>query len=275
MTLSVLISVYKSENPERFNHSLQSIWTNQTYKPDYIVIIKDGTLSKELDNVIEQWSISLSNKLIIITNKENLGLTKSLNKGIDVIKTDLIARMDSDDISDPLRFERQVKFLENNPDIDVVGGKLQEFNDYNPNLNIRSYPTTSEDIKRYIVKASPIAHPTVMMRRRIFDTGIRYNEKYRTCQDLALWFELLHKGFKIANLSEVTIYFRRGDDLYKRRNRKRAWIELEIFIKGIYKLYGLFTLAYIYPISRFVFRLMPVSFIKKIYGSKMRKRILE
>ena len=186
-----------------------------------------------------------------------------------------IARMDSDDISDPLRFERQFNYLQEHPGIDVLGGALQEFNDENSNLNVRHYPLSPEQCREYIVKASPLAHPTVMMRRRIFDEGITYNEQYRTSQDIALWFELLSKGYSIANIPEVTILFRRDDAVFKRRNRSKAINEFKIYMSGIKRLYGVYTFAYLYPMFRLVFRLLPTFVVKWIYGSSIRKRVVE
>ena len=275
MSISVLMSVYKSEKPTNLDRALKSVWDDQTLKPDEVVLIEDGPLGEDLSAVVEEWKTRLGgNVFVVLRNEVNLGLTKSLNKGIRQVRSEYIARMDSDDISDPKRFERQVAYLEKHPEVDVVGGALQEFNEENPNLNVRHYPQTPRESRKYIVKASPLAHPTVMMRRRIFDSGITYNEKYRTNQDLALWFELLSKGYKIANLPEVTIYFRRDDGLFKRRNRSRAINEFKIYMKGIWHWYG-YTWKYVSPVARLCFRLLPTSLVQWIYGSNIRKGIVE
>ena len=143
MKLSVLMSVYKSDNPQYLDRSLQSVWTDQTLKPDQIVLIKDGPLDEKLDNTIDKWKQNLSDILCVISNSENIGLTKSLNKGLKVVTGDFIARMDSDDIAHPMRFERQVEYLTNHADVAVVGGSIQEFNAYSDCLNIRHYPPQS------------------------------------------------------------------------------------------------------------------------------------
>lgn len=259
------------------NRALKSVWDEQTRKPDEIILIEDGPLGNDLSAVIEKWKMRLGSSIfVILSNNVNMGLTKSLNKGIEYVHSEYVARMDSDDISDPLRFEKQVAYLEKHPEVDVLGGALQEFNEANDCLNIRHYPQTPEESRNYILKASPLAHPTVMIRRRVFDSGIRYNEKYRTCQDVALWFELIAKGYKIANLPDITIRFRRDDSVFSRRkSKKNIWNEFRIYMHGIYSLQGLFTWKYIYPISRLVFRLMPASFIKWVYGSKLRRGLLQ
>ena len=120
-----------------------------------------------------------------------------------------------------------------------------------------------------------MAHPTVMMRRRIFDGGLKYNEKYRMSQDIALWFDAILAGYKISNVSEITINFRSQDDVFKRRSRAKAWNEFKIYMNGIYRMYGLFTLKYSYPIARLCFRLLPPQVVKLVYGSRIRSHFLE
>ena len=274
MNISVLISVYREEKPSCFERALRSVWDDQTYKPYEVVLVKDGKLTPELDAVVCRWKSLLGDSLIVLENETNVGLTKSLNKGLKYVKGELIARMDSDDISHPRRFEIQHDFFVNNPDIDVLGGALQEFNDDCECLNIRHYPESPEGVRRYICKASPLAHPAVMIRRRIFDEGLRYDESYRTSQDLALWYDVLDRGYKIANVSDVLIYFRLAGEAIKRRSRRKAFNEFKIYMNGIYRLKGVFTLRYIYPISRLMFRLMPESFIRMVYGSVLRRHVL-
>ena len=187
MTISVLMSVYKSEKPEYLDEALASVWTEQTLKPQQIVLVEDGKLNDGLYAVIEKWQKKLGGVLVVHANKVNLGLTKSLNIGLGYVTSDLVARMDSDDISLPCRFEMQEKFLEEHPDVAVVGGAMQEFNSANPNVNVRHYPLTHDAVLRSIYKASPLAHPTVMMRMSMFrEGGLRYDERFRTSQDLSL-----------------------------------------------------------------------------------------
>lgn len=275
MGISVLMSVYAAEQPDRLDRALKSIWDDQTLKPSEIILVEDGPLGKELLNVIKWWKGRLKDSFIVLQNKENLGLTKSLNKGLTHVHYELIARMDSDDISVPDRFKLQTVYLMEHPDIDVLGGSLQEFDETNPNIGIRTYPPTTELAKKGIVKANPLAHSTVMMRKQIFDNGERYDEKYRTNQDLALWFTLLARGYKIANLPEVLVLFRRASDMLKRRGHASAVREFKIYVHGIHLLYGVVTLKYVFPLLRLVFRFLPVSLIKRIYGSNLRTKVVK
>ena len=105
------MSVYKNEKAEYLNEALESIWTNQTRKPQQIVLVEDGPLPQELRDVINRWKDNLGDTFQTIQNKQNLGLTKSLNEGLQIINTDLVARMDTDDVSMPERFAMQERYL--------------------------------------------------------------------------------------------------------------------------------------------------------------------
>lgn len=275
MTLSVIISVYQTENPKYFEEALKSVWDDQTRKPEQIVLVEDGPLTEGLYNVVNAWKKKLGDVLYVCQNEKNLGLTKSLNIALDHVSSDLVARMDSDDRSDAMRFERQVAFLESHPDVDIVGGALQEFDEKHDCLNIRQYPKTHEEVKKYIMKACPLAHPSVMMRMKIFRDGLRYDERYRMSQDIQLWFDAILKGYHIGNIPEVVLYFRRAGDVFKRRSRVKAKNEFKIYMNGIYRMHGLWTTAYRYPIARYIFRNLPTPIVKWIYGSRLRTKVLK
>lgn len=275
MTITVLLSIYSKNSSAHLDRAMQSIWNDQTLKPNKIIAVIDGPLPDGLNTVVKKWKTMIGADMTTILHKQNLGLTRSLNDGIEVITTDLIARMDSDDISSPQRFELQHHYLEEHPDIDIVGGSLQEFDETHENLGIRHYPATHEEAVNTMHKVCPLAHPSVMMRRRIFDAGLRYNERFRTSQDIALWYDVVLKGYHIANLPEVIIHFRFDADVYSRRSKAKAWNEFRIYIFGIRQLHGLFSLKYIYPISRLIFRLMPECVIRWGYQSRLRKIVAD
>ena len=274
-SISVIMSVYKSEKPTCLSCALKSIWNDQEVHPNEIILIKDGPLGNDLNEEIDKWVHIIGSKLIIIVNEENLGLTKSLNKGIRIASGDYIARMDSDDISLSCRFKLQKEYLDRNSDIDVVGGSIMEFDTDHENLGIRKFPKDNDSVLNYIYKASPLAHPCVMMRRKIFDNGLSYNEAYRTSQDIALWFDVLKAGYKIGNIDDIILKFRRDGDVFKRRGRAKANNELKIYLKGIHSLYGLGTWKYIFPLARYCFRMMPVSIVRFIYGTQLRSKVLQ
>lgn len=275
MKISVLMSVYKSEKPAYLDRSLQSVWDDQTLKPDEIILVQDGPLDDELLQIIDKWQAKLREVLVLIRNEVNIGLTKSLNKGIRVAKGEYIARMDSDDISLPNRFVMQEEFLDENPSVYVVGGAIQEFNDNDGIIGERHFPKDTEEAIHYIHKASPFAHPAVMIRKALFEEGVMYNESYRTTQDLALWFDVLKSKHQVANLDVFVLQFRRDSNVYQRRkNKQDSRLELTIHLKGIKDLFGISPIKSLYPVARYCMRLLPNSIINAIYNSKIRGKVL-
>ena len=276
MTISVLMSVYKAENPEFLERAISSVMDEQTLSPNELVLVEDGDLPEELRAIIERWQNQLGSKMTILRNQENIGLTKSLNHGIKVIKSDLIARMDTDDISCPQRFEKQVAFFKEHQEVDILGGAIIEIDGEEHVINKRYYPADQKAVLKSIFRANPIAHSSVMIRKRIFDEGLRYNEKYRTNQDLALWFDAICEGYKIANLQEVVLHFRRLSNVYYRRRRKKnLWNEFCIYCNGIRRIYGMFSFKYIYPFMRLILKLMPTFIVKWAYQSNIRRIVTE
>ncbi len=279
MTISVLLSVYNAEKGKNLERALQSVWDDQTLKPSQIVLVEDGPLPDSLEEIVQSFKFKVESEgnsiFTVVKLPENGGLTKALNEGLKYVTGDLIARMDSDDISESHRFERQVAFLESHPDVDIISGSLQEFDAEHECLNVRHYPQTHEECVKFIVKACPLAHPSVMMRKRIFDEGLKYDERYRMSQDIKLWYDAVLAGYRLGNIPEVTLFFRREGDVFRRRSRAKAWNEFKIYMNGIYRLKGLFTLAYRYPIARYIFRNLPPSLVKRIYGSSLRNNVLK
>ena len=271
-TLSVLISVYKSEKPCYLDSSLESVIKNQTLKPNNVIIVEDGPLTTGLYDVISKWCNNPDVPITIIKNEVNMGLTKSLNRGLEYVNTDLVARMDSDDMARPNRFELQVKFFNENPNIDILGGAIHEIDENGNDLCDRYYPLDHESVCKSICKANPIAHPTVMIRKRVFDSGLKYNERFRTNQDLALWFDCILAGYKLANLRNVILLFRRHSSVHNRRKKKKnLWREFYIYCDGIFRLNGIFTIKYAYPIMRLCLKLLPTPIVKWAYNSRIRR----
>lgn len=273
--VAVLLPVYAKDNAAWFKLSLESV-LNQSQCEPIVHVGVDGPIGESIRLALSCYTDRPNVK--IHSFPTNRGLPAVLNDLIDVtLQNDIefIARMDADDISLGDRFIRQINYLRTHPDVGVVGGSIQEFDAMNDCVNIRQYPKMDDDIVKYICKASPCAHPTVMFRREIFDSGIRYNENYRTCQDVALWYDILGAGYKIDNLSDVVLKFRLADDIFKRRSRGYAKNEFRIYCSGIYRLYGAFSWRYIYPLSRYLFRLMPVRVIRWFYNSNVRLMVLQ
>jgi len=174
---SVLMSVYFKEKPNYFKECLESI-LNQTIVPSEIVLVKDGKLTKELECVIGEYVSKYDNLFKIIELEENKGLGIALQIGLLNCKYDIIARMDTDDICLPDRFEKQLKILKERKDVSVVGSWIGEFEDHYKNINtLRKTPLTFDEIYSLAKKKNPLNHMTVMFRKKLFSPLIGLEKK--------------------------------------------------------------------------------------------------
>lgn len=269
--ISVIIATYKGEKPEYLDRAMRSIWDDQKRKPDEIVLVEDGPLTMGLCNVVDAWKEILESKLVVIEKPVNQGLAAALNDAIEVAHGDLIARMDSDDISLPDRFMLQEKYMDEHPEVDILGGSIREFNDEGTLSAVQRYPATMQEVLRTMYKASPLAHPTVMYRSSFFKAGYRYSSKYHICEDVTMWYDAAAGGRVINSLQDVLLEFRRNPSVMQRRSREKAWSEFLAYNDGISRLYGRFSYKYIYSFMRMCFRLMPASLVSLIYDSKLRR----
>ena len=121
MNLSVLMSIYYKEKAEYFHKTMESIWTDQTLRPDEIILVEDGVLSDHLYSAINYWKEKIGTKLVSVPLPKNMGLALALNEGLKVAKGNFIARMDTDDIAERDRFKVQLEFLQQHLDVDAVG----------------------------------------------------------------------------------------------------------------------------------------------------------
>jgi glycosyltransferase involved in cell wall biosynthesis len=214
---SVLICVYKNDNPEQLNAALASILT-QTVNPDEIVLVKDGPVGDVLTAVVGRWERKHPGIFQIVELERNEGLGAALRVGMATASNEIIARMDADDLSVPNRFEKQLRFLIDNPDIDVVSSWTGQFRDAPEDiLYVRPSPTTPEEIARLAKFRSPITHAAVMYRRSaVMDAG-GYCPRYPRMQDYHLWVRMLSRGSRMACIPEALYLVRRGGDFVARR----------------------------------------------------------
>ncbi len=220
---SILLSVYAKELPSYLNQSLTSVWDNQTNKPSQIVLVKDGPLTHELDFEIERWVDILGTVLTVIELPKNVGLAEALNTGLLHCKYDLVVRMDTDDIAMPERLKIQLAFMDDNPEIAVSSGFIEEWNDdFSIQLSRRILPLEHDELVRFAKMRSPISHPACIFRKSaVMDVG-GYPNIYP--EDHLLWVRVIQKGYKIANVAEVILRMRTGNGFITRRGYR--------FLKG-------------------------------------------
>ena len=213
MRFSVLMSVYYREQSKYLDCALKSIWDDQILKPDQIVLVQDGCLGEDLIKVISNWKLKLKHKLTIISLKNNVGLGGALNIGLKSCKYELIARMDSDDISTPNRFKEQVDFFLKNKDIDVLGGYIEEFEGQE---GLIKYPLKNDSMLKYFGKRNPIAHVTVMYKASFFKSAGFYPTNTLLNEDTILWLNGFKSNCKFENLP-LTLVKVRVNEGYKSR----------------------------------------------------------
>lgn len=270
MGLSVLASVYIKESPTNLGLALESLF-KQTVCANEIVIVKDGPLTDEIEEVISQFKKKYPNILKIIPLKENVGLGNALNEGLKHITNNFVARMDTDDICYVNRFEKQLQFLKDNPEISVVGGVVQEFNKTPGDLNqYRKLPLNSKELYKFAKYRNPLSHPSVMFKKSaVLDVG-SYKDM-PLFEDYYLWIRMLMKGYKIANIEDPILHFRIGNDMIGRRSGL-SYAKKEInFIKAIKELGFLNSKDFLTSIIMKVpLRILPKSFLTFLYKKLLR-----
>lgn len=214
---SVLMTVYKNENPDHFREAIISM-LEQTVKTNDFVIVCDGPLTYELDNIIYQFVDDCKNLFNIIRLEENHGVGYASRQGVLHCKNELIAKMDSDDISIKTRCEKELKYFENDEDLAIVGSYILEFlNSNNSNTCIRKVPLESAEIYKYSKRRSPFNNPTIMFKKSAVVAVGNYSD-LRRCEDFELFARLLHAGYKAANIPECLLNYRITEFTYDKRN---------------------------------------------------------
>lgn len=271
MEYSVLMTVYIKDNPEYFSLALMSM-VNQTKKPDEIVLVKDGPITNELQKVIDNVDRNYPELIVQVQLPNNKGLGFALNEGIKVCKNELLARMDSDDISMPTRCEKQVAEFEKNPKLDIVGCPVIEFvGEPDNEVGKRNVPLDNEAIYKYCRKRDPFNHPTVMYRKsKVEEAGCYGN--LRKNQDTDLWIKMLTKGAVCENLSEYLLKFRFDEGTYKKR---KNWLNTKLLIKIRWKAFRTGFCSFVDFIevagAQMAIYILPISFQQFVYKKVLRK----
>ncbi|MBU5594393.1 glycosyltransferase [Amphibacillus sp. MSJ-3] len=227
---SVLMSVYSKENPNYFKASMESM-INQTLLPEEIAIVKDGPLTKELEEIIQYYKINYPRIITIIPLKENVGLGNALNEGLIKCRNELVCRMDTDDISLKHRCEIQVNEFLKDESLDILGSNIDEFHEIPEEvISSRIVPTDHKDIVKFSRRRNPFNHPTVMFKKSSVLKHGGYGN-FRRNQDLDLFVRMLDNGCKGKNIDESLLLFRANNNNIKRR---KSWEKCSSYIYMIY-----------------------------------------
>ena len=227
MMVTVLMPVYNAG--EFIKEAIDSI-LDQTYEEFEFLIINDGSTDSSI-NIIESYK---DKRIKLINNTENVGFTKSLNKGIEIAQGKYIVRMDADDIAETNRIEVQVEFMEDNEDVAVAGSNVVIFLSDKPLIKkLTDFPTRYSEIKCKLLFESPIMHQTVIMRKDVLlENNYRYKGEYKNIEDYELWMEMA-EDHKIVNISKKLLRYRVISNSITNRSLKR----MSDKIKGMKKVY--------------------------------------
>ncbi|WP_392400615.1 glycosyltransferase [Aeromonas salmonicida] len=263
--VAVIMSVYRSDVYKDIAGAIDSILT-QTY-PCSLYLYQDGPVSEEVSNLLR--SVCDSNKNVSLTvSTENHGLAHALNAMIDKAISkgyEFIARMDSDDISRPTRIAKQIEYLDQHPDIDVLGGSCREFG-ASYAMAEKHLPRNHAELVDFSVARCPFIHPTVMFRSRLFVCGVRYPTDTKLTEDMALWLKLIEGGYKLANINEILLDYRLNENAVKRRQGVgKAISEFAIRFKHMQTMKKNTPKNIIMISSRLFFHVLPLPIIKILY----------
>lgn len=269
LRFSVLCSLYYKESPLALRESFDSIFA-QTLMPNEVVVVKDGPLTEALEEVLKEYA-SKYDAIKIVPLEKNVGLGAALNEGMKHCSYELIARMDTDDICLPNRFEKQINVFRDNVELDVVGAWIDEFESAISNIkSTRKLPETHNSIYLYGKGRNPINHPVVMFKKSAVIAAGGY-KPFHLFEDYYLWVRMLINGSTFYNIQESLLYFRLSPDMFKRRGGLKYAISEMKFEKTIYKLgYISFLNMVLNIFKRTVVRIMPNKFREWIYKKIVR-----
>lgn len=215
------MSVYFKEQPNNLRQAMESM-RRQTVPTNDFVIVCDGPLTDDLDAVIKEEQQKFEPVLHVLRLEKNGGLGNALNAGLKICKNELVARMDSDDISRSDRCEKQLDLFERYPDISLSSGAVSEFIDDPAHpTGKREVPITDEEIRIFSRKRNPMNHPCMMFRKSAVESSGGYSETYHLFEDYYLWVRMLMKGYKAGNRKDVLLDMRSSADMYLRRGGKK------------------------------------------------------
>lgn len=224
MNFSVLMSVYFKETTGNLTECFDSL-CRQIVKPTEVILVEDGSIDNSLLELIDKYRQVLNIQSVKL--KENMGLASALNEGLKYCNYELVARMDTDDISLPSRFLKQLEFMKRNPNIDASSGFIEEFDATGEIVSTRKLPLLPSDVKVFAKKRSPLSHPATIFRKQAVLSVGGYPDLYP--EDYLLWVKMIINGSDLANIPEVLLKMRTDEGFITRRGYN--------FLKGEIKIY--------------------------------------
>jgi len=259
--VSIIMAVYNGE--EFLSDSILSV-LNQTYKNFEFIVVNDSSTDNSL-NILKDFQ-KKDERIKVINNNQNLGLTKSLNIGLLESKGEYIARLDAGDISLPERLERQVDFLDTNKNIGLIGTWMNIIDTKGNLVKEVKYPTINKELKKDLINYNPFVHSSIMFRRELAKQVGFYNEEYKYTQDYNFYFKLFPYT-QFANIPMFLVKYRTlPKSITSTKNKMQVLFANKARIEAI-KLGYYEKWNYIYVIKNYLINLIPTKIkflIKKI-----------
>lgn len=215
---TVLMAVYYKDDSNLFDLALSSVFEN-TVQPESTILVVDGPVGDLIKNVIKKYQQLHKQKFVVCWLNKNLGLANALNKGLDLVTTEFVARADADDINLVDRFEKQCEYIDKG--YDIIGTSIAEIDKSGILLSVRNPPQSHDEIIKFLKHRSPFNHMTVFFRTDLAKSCGGYPE-LDLREDYGLWIRMIKLGAKCINLSENLVLATTGDDFYKRRGGLRS-----------------------------------------------------
>lgn len=268
--VAVIMSVYRDDDPSLFDQALASV-IDQRLPDDVqsrIYLGVDGPIGAPLEDVLRRHRGAVHQE---VRHAVNLGLAPTLNRLIERLEGEIyVFRMDADDRSAPDRFARQIAYLDEHPDIDILGTAITEHDVTTGQRRVVRFSSDPAAARRDMARRPPLAHPTACFRRAVFDAVGGY-PVVPYSEDIALWFKCLERGLRFDNLSDPLYDFTIGRHFWKRRGVRKAWREYLTWSQGVHRLEGP-TWRQIYPLARLLMRIGPRTVQQAMYRSALRTR---
>lgn len=261
--ISVIMAVYNCA--DTLEKAIDSILA-QTYDNWVLIVCDDGSTDDTL-GILERYKAKYPDKFVIIQNDKNRKLPYSLNHCLQYVKTELVARMDGDDWSMPERFERQVNFLKEHPEYDLVGTGVAVSDGKKKIASIIKVPIPTKDT---MLRQNAFSHASIMTYKRVYDSlgGYSLDPSALRVEDVDLWCRFLAAGFKGYNLSEELYYILENPDAVKRRTFQ-ARVNGAITRNRGYRLMGFKGLACYKPYLGILKFLIPLQLYQVLHKWKL------
>lgn len=266
-SFSVLMSVYAKDNPYWLAEALDSVLTN-TACPAEVVVVQDGPVPQAISRVLAEY-IGQYPQIKLVPLERNMGLGLALQKGLEACSYELVARMDSDDISLPDRFEKQLARLAQEPELAVLGGAIEEVDaeSLQP-VALRRVPCSDAECKKFLKTRCPFNHMTVMFKKSLILQAGSY-QPFHLMEDYYLWARCAAKGYILGNLADIVLRARVNAAMYGRRGGWK-YFKSNMALSGQLRRLGLIGWGtYLFNLSvRFCVQVLMPNFLREVFYKK-------